>query len=135
MAQTSRKPAMEVGRAAELAPGRKARPTPKRCRCANNIFKHQRISADVFLLKFLFAQPFSRKCLIIRNLKPMGFEPHNRLLQSLCSPTALMSHRLAKNSGVSQQMIGYMERGLRNPTLETLLRIALALEINLSTLV
>ena len=44
-------------------------------------------------------------------------------------------YRLAKNSGVSQQMIGYMEKGLRNPTLETLLRIALALEINLSTLV
>ena len=44
------------------------------------------------------------------------------------------AYRLAKNSGVSQQMIGYMEKGLRNPTLETLLRIALALEVDLSKL-
>jgi hypothetical protein len=92
VAQTSRKPAMQVGRAAELAPRRKARPTPKRCRCANNIFKHQRISAEVFLLKFLFAQPFSRKYLIMRNMEPRGFEPLNRLLQSLSNPSALTLH-------------------------------------------
>jgi len=42
------------------------------------------------------------------------------------------AYRLAKNSGVSQQMIGYMEKGLRNPTLEILLRVAIALEIDLS---
>lgn len=41
------------------------------------------------------------------------------------------AYRLAKNSGVSQQMIGYMEKGLRNPTLETLLRIAIALDVDL----
>lgn len=29
-------------------------------------------------------------------------------------------------------MVSYVERGMRNPTLETLLRIAAAMEINLS---
>ena len=35
---------------------------------------------------------------------------------------------------VSQQMIGYMEKRLRNPSLETLLRITIALDMDLSTL-
>jgi transcriptional regulator with XRE-family HTH domain len=44
-------------------------------------------------------------------------------------------YRLAKMSGVSQQMISYVERGMRNPTLETLLRIANALNVDLSKLI
>lgn len=38
---------------------------------------------------------------------------------------------VAKKAGLSQQMISYVERGLRNPTLDTLLRIADALDIDL----
>jgi transcriptional regulator with XRE-family HTH domain len=44
------------------------------------------------------------------------------------------AYRLSKKSGVSQQMIGYMEKGLRTPSLEILLRISQALDVNLSAL-
>ena len=43
--------------------------------------------------------------------------------------------RLALMSGVSQPMIGYVERGARNPTLDTLLRMANALDIDLARLI
>lgn len=39
--------------------------------------------------------------------------------------------KLAEDSGLSQQMISYVERGLRNPTLDTLLRIASVLKVDL----
>ena len=42
--------------------------------------------------------------------------------------------RLAKESGLSQPMISYIERGMCNPTLDTLLRIAAALDVDLSKL-
>lgn len=38
---------------------------------------------------------------------------------------------LAAKSGLSQPMISYVERGMRNPTLDTLLRIADALGVDL----
>ena len=41
---------------------------------------------------------------------------------------------LAAKSGLSQPMISYVERGMRNPTLDTLLRIAIALDVDLSQL-
>jgi transcriptional regulator with XRE-family HTH domain len=44
----------------------------------------------------------------------------------------LSMNLLAKRAGVSQQMVSYVERQMRNPTLETLLRISAALEIDLS---
>jgi len=37
---------------------------------------------------------------------------------------------VSKKAGLSQQMVSYVERGMRNPTLETLLRICAALEID-----
>ena len=40
--------------------------------------------------------------------------------------------RLAEKSGLSQSMISLVERDLRNPTLDTLLRIAEVLQIELS---
>ena len=40
--------------------------------------------------------------------------------------------RLAEQSGLSQSMISLVERDLRNPTLDTLLRVTDALEIELS---
>ncbi len=39
--------------------------------------------------------------------------------------------RLAKDAGLSQQMVSYVERGLRNPTLDTLLRISTVLKVDL----
>jgi len=41
--------------------------------------------------------------------------------------------RLAEQSGLSQSMISLVERDLRNPTLETLLRITEVLDVELST--
>lgn len=39
---------------------------------------------------------------------------------------------VAERAGLSQQMVSYVEREMRNPTLETLLRIAAAIEVNLA---
>lgn len=39
---------------------------------------------------------------------------------------------VAERAGLSQQMVSYVEREMRNPTLETALRIAAALEIDFS---
>lgn len=44
-------------------------------------------------------------------------------------------YSLAQKSGVSPQMIGYIEKGERNPTLEIVCRLAVALEVDLSKLV
>lgn len=40
-------------------------------------------------------------------------------------------NQVAERSGLSQQMVSYVERGMRNPTLETLFRMADALETDL----
>jgi transcriptional regulator with XRE-family HTH domain len=42
---------------------------------------------------------------------------------------------LSRISGISQQMVSYVERGMRTPTLETLLRITDALEIDLASII
>lgn len=42
--------------------------------------------------------------------------------------------QLAKKSGLSQPMISYIETRICNPTLDTLLRIAAALDVDLSKL-
>jgi transcriptional regulator with XRE-family HTH domain len=46
----------------------------------------------------------------------------------------LSMYRLAAKSGLSQQAIGYLERGIRVPSLETLLRISIALNFDLGKL-
>jgi len=38
--------------------------------------------------------------------------------------------RIAEMAGLSRQMVGYVERGLRVPTIDTLLRICGALQID-----
>jgi transcriptional regulator with XRE-family HTH domain len=43
--------------------------------------------------------------------------------------------QVAERSGLSRQMISYIEQGMRNPTLDTLLRIAAALDIDLPELI
>lgn len=54
-----------------------------------------------------------------------------RLLESERVNKKLSMTELAKQSGLSQQMISYVERGMRKPTLDTLLRIARGLEVDL----
>ena len=44
----------------------------------------------------------------------------------------LSMNLVAERAGLSQQMVSYVEREMRNPTLETLLRIAAAMEIDLA---
>ena len=39
--------------------------------------------------------------------------------------------QIAQQAGLSQQMISYVERGMRNPTLDTLLRISSVLRVDL----
>jgi transcriptional regulator with XRE-family HTH domain len=39
--------------------------------------------------------------------------------------------RVAEKAGLSQQMVSYIERGMRNPTLDVLLRIAEAMDLRL----
>lgn len=57
-----------------------------------------------------------------------------RLLAGERKRLGISKYELEQRSGVSQQMIGYMERGLRNPSLETAVRIAEGLEIDLGKL-
>jgi DNA-binding XRE family transcriptional regulator len=45
----------------------------------------------------------------------------------------LSMNLVAERAGLSQQMVSYVEREMRNPTLETLLRIAAAMKIDLAT--
>jgi transcriptional regulator with XRE-family HTH domain len=42
----------------------------------------------------------------------------------------LSMNQVAERAGLSQQMVSYVERQMRNPTLETVLRIAAAIEID-----
>lgn len=55
-----------------------------------------------------------------------------RLLRQEREKRGLSMNLVAERAGLSQQMVSYVERDMRNPTLETLLRIASALEIDLA---
>lgn len=48
---------------------------------------------------------------------------------------ALSMSAVAEKAGLSQQMVSYVERGMRVPTLETLLRISAALDVDLSEVI
>jgi DNA-binding XRE family transcriptional regulator len=67
----------------------------------------------------------------------------NKSQQAICSRVArilrqerekhgLSMNLVAERAGLSQQMVSYVEREMRNPTLETLLRIAAAMKIDLA---
>ena len=56
-----------------------------------------------------------------------------RLLRQERERRNLSCYALSKRSGVSQSMLSLVERGLRNPTLELLLRMAEGIEIDLSS--
>lgn len=47
----------------------------------------------------------------------------------------LSMNRLAEMTGLSLTIVSYVERGLRNPTLDTLLRLTGALEVDLGSLI
>jgi len=47
----------------------------------------------------------------------------------------LSKNMLAQKSGLSRRMIGFVESGARNPTVDTLLRITEALNIRLESLI
>jgi transcriptional regulator with XRE-family HTH domain len=42
---------------------------------------------------------------------------------------------VAEKAGLSQQMVSYVERGIRNPTFDTLLRITDALDLDLAKVI
>jgi len=55
-----------------------------------------------------------------------------RLLRQERERRKLSCYAIAQRSGVSQSMLSLVERGLRNPTLELLLKIADGIEIDLA---
>lgn len=55
-----------------------------------------------------------------------------RLLRLEREQLGLSRYAVAQRSGLSEQMIGYVEKGLRNPSLETVIRMADALQIDLA---
>ena len=55
-----------------------------------------------------------------------------RLLREQRESLGLSMNEVARRTGLAQQTISFVERGMRMPTLDTLLRIASALDIDLS---
>lgn len=58
-----------------------------------------------------------------------------RLLREEREKRGLSMNVVAQRSGLSQSIVSLIERDLRNPTLDTLLRIAEAMEIDLGKLI
>lgn len=57
------------------------------------------------------------------------------LLRARRQALRLSMNAVAQGAGLSQQMVSYVERGMRNPTLETLLRICDVLEVPLEDVI
>jgi XRE family transcriptional regulator of biofilm formation len=58
-----------------------------------------------------------------------------RLLRNERTRQGLSMTEVANRAGLSQQMVSYVERGMRNPTVDTLLRITPVLNIDLWKLI
>jgi len=58
-----------------------------------------------------------------------------RILSTERQRQNISMNQLAARSGLSQSLISLLERGRRNPTLETLLRISDVLEVDLGTII
>ncbi len=58
-----------------------------------------------------------------------------KLLKVQREKSKLSMTALAARAGLSQQMVSYVERGIRNPTLETLLRMTGALGVPLGKMI
>jgi transcriptional regulator with XRE-family HTH domain len=57
------------------------------------------------------------------------------LLQKERERRKLSKYFIAQESGLSPQMIGYVEKGIRNPTLETVLRMAEAMNVEFEDII
>ncbi|MBL9185840.1 MAG: helix-turn-helix transcriptional regulator [Opitutaceae bacterium] len=55
-----------------------------------------------------------------------------RILREEREQRGLSMNTVSERSGLSQPMVSLVERELRNPTIDTLLRLAVALELDLS---
>lgn len=58
-----------------------------------------------------------------------------RILREAREKRGLSMNAVAERSGLSQPMVSLVERELRNPTIDTLLRLAFALELDLADVV
>lgn len=58
-----------------------------------------------------------------------------RLLRQERERRGLSMNAVARHSGLSQQMVSYVEREMRHPTLETLLRMSAALDLDLADVI
>ncbi len=57
------------------------------------------------------------------------------LLQKELERRKLSKYFVAQESGLSPQMIAYVERGMRNPTLETVLSMCGAMKVDLAEII
>lgn len=58
-----------------------------------------------------------------------------RLLEAERKRKGLSRYAVAAHCGLSEQMIGYVERGLRNPSLETVVRLAAGIGVDLAAII
>jgi transcriptional regulator with XRE-family HTH domain len=58
-----------------------------------------------------------------------------RLLRDERKRLGLTKYAVEQRSGISQQMVGYVERGLRRPSLETALRMADGIGVDLAEII
>jgi transcriptional regulator with XRE-family HTH domain len=58
-----------------------------------------------------------------------------RLLHEERQRRKISKYTIGERSGLSQQMVGYVERGMRNPSFETIMRMADALEVDLEKII
>jgi transcriptional regulator with XRE-family HTH domain len=58
-----------------------------------------------------------------------------RLLREERRRQGLSKYAVEQRCGISQQMVGYVERGLRRPSLETALRIADGIGVDLADII
>lgn len=58
-----------------------------------------------------------------------------KILREEREKRGLSMNAVAERSGLSQPMVSLVERELRNPTIDTLLRLAIALELDLADVV
>jgi transcriptional regulator with XRE-family HTH domain len=69
------------------------------------------------------------------NIRQAAISEVIRLLRKERERRKMSMNQLAEHSGLSQSMISLLERGIRNPTLETLLRIADVLEVDIAKII
>ncbi len=58
-----------------------------------------------------------------------------RVLREERERRGLSKYRVAANCGVAQQTIGYVERGLKSPSFETVMRIAEGMGLDLAQII